>query len=99
MSKTHGCLSHPEGILAGNADAVRFFCFIIGDQERGGAVISGNEQNIGVLQQLFFGNEGHHVPGIRGQASLFLGSHFLLRFCAVTGFSAVEVGGGAVVIE
>lgn len=99
MSKTHGCLSHPEGILAGNADAVRFFCFIIGDQERGGAVIFGNEQDIWVMQQLFFGNEGHHVLGIPGKSPRFHGSHFLFRFCAVNGFTAVEDGGGAVVIE
>lgn len=54
MSEMHGCLSDPKRILAGNADAIRFFCFIIDDQEGGGAVISGNEQDIGVLQQLFF---------------------------------------------
>lgn len=99
MSKTHGCLSHPEGILAGNTDAVRFFCFIIGDQEGGGTVISGNEQNIGVMQQLFFGNEGHHVLGIPGQASRFHGSYLVFRFCAVNGFTAVEDGGGTIVIE
>lgn len=99
MSKTHGCLSHPEGILAGNADAIRFFCFIIGDQERGDAVIFGNEQDIGVMQQLFFGNEGHHVLGVPGQASRFHGSHFLFRFCTVNGFTAVEDGGGTIIIE
>ncbi len=99
MSKTHGFLSHPEGILAGNADAIRFFCYIIGDQEGGGAVISGNEQDIWVMQQLFFGNEGHHILGVPGKSPRFHGIDFLFRFCAVNGFTAVEDGGGAVVIQ
>lgn len=99
MSEMHGCLTDPQGILAGNTDAVRFSTFIIGDQEGGVAVISGNEQDIWVMQQLLFGNEGHHVLGIPGEASRFHGSDFLFRFGAVDGLSAVEDGGGAVIME
>ena len=99
MSKMHGCLSDPEGILAGNTDAVRFSTFIVGYQEGGGAVISGNEQDIWVMQQLFFGNEGHHILGVPRKFPRFHGSYLVFRFSAVNGFTAVEDGGGAVVIQ
>lgn len=95
----HGRLLDPQGILAGNTDAVRFSTFIVGDQEGRGAVISGNEQDIWVMQQLLFGNEGHHVLGVPGEASRFHGSYLVFRFSAVNCFTAVEDGGGAVVIQ
>ena len=85
--------------MTGDADAGGFFCFIVGHQEGGAAVVFGYQDGALIVDQLFLSNEGHHVLGIPGQGARFHGSNPVSRFCAVDGLAAVEDSGGAVVVQ
>lgn len=85
--------------MTGNADAGGFLCFVIGHQEGGAAVVLGNQDGVGIVDQLFLCNEGHYVLCIPGQGARFHGSNLISRFCAVDSLSAVEDSGGAVIIQ